>query len=383
MEVSLFHFLDRDDDLFSLAPAVIAGDYSEIHPADVAFKFQIEGVRSPVSFNFEVPDHKHGDPEEPATRIHAITGKEDSGKDKFLAQLARLTFASNDDRDRLQNEGSLDPFNIGFTKIICLSYSQTVTFKVPALYIHEKEQITREMKSGAGRFVYCGNHDLGRELEESLKVFNVDTDGRVWEHDIEENAFFKTNEELTSEFVRAIEAIEWDLSKQDLLDEVFDFMKQIKDLQFITNIEFPRLREDELAEFFEHLAGESQILLHSVLNLIVSITPRSLVLFNSPETYLRPTRISFLMQCAKLLLERQNSIMIVATESPEILRETKSKYVTLFRKEGNVTEISTPEIEMYGESLEAITAFINGSQQNKPQRDTPHTETLGNFIKDN
>ena len=383
LEISLYHFLDHDDDLFALAPAMISGDYSEIYPADIAFKVQIDGFRTAVSFNFDVPDHKYGDAEEPPTRIHALTGKEDSGKDKFLAQLARLTFASNDERDRLQNDGSLDPFNIGFTKIICLSYSPTITFRVPALYVHEKEQITRELKIGAGRFLYCGNHDLGRELEESLKLFNIDTDGRVWEHGIDENPFFKTNEEVTQEFVRIMEAIERDLSKQDLLDEVFEFMKKVPDLQFITKIEFPRLREHELAEFFEHLAGESQVLLHSVLHLILSITPRSLVLFNSPETYLRPTRISFLMQCAKHLLERQNSIMIVATESPEILRETKSKYVTLFQKDGNGIEISTPEIETYGESLEAITAFINGSQKNKTQGDKPHTETLENFIQDN
>jgi len=75
--------------------------------------------------------------------------------------------------------------------------------------------------------------------------------------------------------------------------------------------------------------------------------------------------------------------MIVATESPEILRETKSKYVTLFQKDGDGIEISTPEIETYGESLEGITALINGSQKNKSQGDTPHTETLENFIQDN
>ena len=384
LEVSLYHFLDRDDDLFILAPAMISGDYSEINRADIAFKFQMEGLRSPVSFNFEVPDHKYGDPEEPPTRIHVITGKEESGKDKFLAKLAQFTYASNDDRDLLQNEGSLDPFNIIFTKIICLSYSPAITFRVPALYIHEKEQIAREIQKGTGRLVYCGYHDLGRELDESLKLFNIDTDGRVWEHDVssEESTFFKTNEELTMEFVKVMGTIEQDLSKQDLLDDIFGFMKQAQDLQFITNIEFPRLREHELMEFFEHLAGESQVLLHSVLHLIISITPRSLVLFNAPETYLRPTRVRFLMQCAKHLLERQNSVMIIATESPEILCETKSKNVTLFRRDGNDIEISRPEFETYGESSETITAFINGTQKNNPQGETPHTETLENFVQD-
>lgn len=241
-----------------------------------------------------------------------------------------------------------------------------------------------EIQRGEGRFVYCGNHDLARELEESLKSFNIDTDGRVWEFDIptEESAFLKTNEELTLEFVRAMEAIEQDLTKQDLLDDVFGFMKGVPDLQFITNIEFPSLREHELAEFFEHLAGESQVLLHAVVHLILCITPKSLVLFNAPETYLRPTRVSFLMQCAKHLLDRQDSLMIVATESFEILRDTKSKDVTILRKEGDVIEISTPEIETYGESLETITALINGTQKNNSQDDPPQTETLENFIQD-
>ena len=385
LEVSLYHFLDRDDDLITLAQAMISEDYSNIDLRDITFKFQIEGIKSPVEFNFEVPDHKYGDVEEPHFRIHVLTGKEESGKDKFLSKLAKFTFASNDDRDLLQNDGSLDPFNIVFNKIICLSYSPTLTFRIPALYIHEKEQLTREIQNGKGRFVYCGNHDLTMELEESLKSFNIDTDGRVWEFDLtsEESAFLKTNEELTQEFVRAMEAIEQDLSKQDLLDDVVGFMKEVPDLQFITNIEFPRLREHELTEFFEHLAGESQVLIHAVVHLILRIAPRSLILFNAPETYLRGTRVSFLMKCAKHLLERQNSIMIVATESPEILHDTKSKYVTLFRKDVDGIEISTPDIETYGESLEAINAFINGTQKNNSQGESPHTETFENFLQDN
>lgn len=384
LEVSLYRFLDRDDDLFTLAQALISDDWSNLDPRDVSFNFQYDGLSAPVAFNFEVPDHKYGDEEEPQNRIHVLAGKEDCSKDKFLAKLAKFTFASNDDRDLLQNDGTLEPFNIVFSKVICLSYSPTLAFRVPAIYIHEKEQLTMEIQRGEGRFVYCGNHDLARELEESLKSFNIDTDGRVWEFDIptEESAFLKTNEELTLEFVRAMEAIEQDLTKQDLLDDVFGFMKGVPDLQFITNIEFPSLREHELAEFFEHLAGESQVLLHAVVHLILCITPKSLVLFNAPETYLRPTRVSFLMQCAKHLLDRQDSLMIVATESFEILRDTKSKDVTILRKEGDVIEISTPEIETYGESLETITALINGTQKNNSQDDPPQTETLENFIQD-
>ena len=384
LEVSLFHFLDQDDDLLTLARAYISEDYSNINQSDITFTFQYEGLNSPVAFNFEVPDHKYGDAEEQRARIHVLTGKEESGKDKFLSMLAQFTFASNDDRDLLQNDGSLDPFNIVFTKIICLSYSPTLTFRVPAQYIHEKEQLTREIQNGVGRFVYCGNHDLAKELEESLKSFNIDTDGRVWEDEIakDESAFLKTNETLTMEFVRTMAAIERDLPRQDLLDDVFSFMKEVTDLQFITSIEFPRMRDDELAEFFDHLAGESQVLLHAVVNLILRITPGSLVLFNAPESYLRPTRVSFLMKCAKHLLEKQNSIMIVATESPEILRDTMSKNVTMFHREGETIKTSTPDIETYGESMEAITAFINGAQKNNSQGETPHTETLENFLQD-
>lgn len=386
LEVSLYHFLDRDDDLFTLAPTMIAGDYSNLNQGDIAFKFYLEGFNGPVSFNFDVPDHKYGDPEEPRTRIHVLAGKEDTGKDRFLGKLAKIAFASNDDRDLLQNDGTLEPFNIGFNKIICLSYSPTLTFRVPALYLHEKEQLSREIQNDVGRFVYCGNHDLSRELDESLKSFNIDTDGRVWEYDIpsDENTFLKTNEELTVEFVKAMEAIERDLAKQDLLDDMFAFMKEVPDLQFITNVEFPTLRENELAEFFEHLAGESQVLLHAIIHFVLSITPRSLVLFNVPETYLRPTRVSLLMKCARHLLERENSVMIVATESAEIIRETKSRYVTIFRKEGDVIEIFTPPVETYGESLETLTALINGTQQPpNSQGDTSDTETLENFLQDN
>lgn len=387
LEVSLYHFLERDDDLFVLAPAMISGDYSNLIERDVDFTFQVEGMKGPVHFNFSVPDHKYGDPEELPTRVHMLTGKEDSGKDKFIAKLARFVFASNDDRDLLQNDGSLEPFNIGFNKIICLSYSPNITFRVPAIYVHEKELISTEIQKGVGRFLYFGNHDLAKELEESLKSFTIDTDGRVWEFDIAsgENTTIKTNEELTIEFVKAMEAIEQDLSAQDLLDDIFGFMKEVPDLEFIANVEFPSLREEELAEFFEHLAGESQILLHAVVHMILSIKSRSLVLFNAPETYLRPTRVTLLMKCARHLLERQNAVMIVATESVEILRETKSSHVTIFHKANDATEVITPEIEMYGESPENINTYIEGLQQKKTttQDETPRTEPLENYLHDN
>ncbi|HMG89555.1 MAG TPA: hypothetical protein VK589_05835 [Chryseolinea sp.] len=385
LEVSLYHFLEVDDDLFSLAPAMISGDYSNVADTDVAFKFQTEGMKEPVSFSFDLPEHKYGDPEEPQARINVITGKEDAGKDKFLSKLARLTFASNDDRDLLQGYGTLDPVNIVFTRIICLSYSPTITFRVPALFVHEKEQIVREMQKGVGRFIYCGNHDLEKELDESLKSFTIDTDGRVWEFDLapDANIFLKTNEELTGEFVKAMETIEQDLLKQDLLDDLFSFMKIMPDLQFITKVEFPRLREHELAEFFEHLAGESQILLHAALQLILNVTPRSLVLFNAPETYLRPTLVALLLKYAAHLLEKQNASMVVATESLEVLRETQSRNVTIFRKVGDTIENSTPEIEMYGETTEAITVYLEGiHQKNNPHDDASHTETLENFLQD-
>ena len=385
LEASLYHFIEPDDDLFSLAPAMISGDYSEISDANVAFKLQMTKMKQPVKVSFNVPDHKYGDPEEHRERIHVITGNDDSGKDKFLSKLAKIAFAPNYDRDLLRNEGTLEPVNIGFTRIICLSYSPTITFSVPALFVHEKEQIVLEIQKGVGRFVYCGNHDLAKELDESLKSLTIDEDGRVWDIEAppDENTFFKSNEDLTAEFVRAMGAIEQDLEKQDLLDDMFGFMKEVPGLQFITNVEFPRLREEELVEFFQHLAGESQILLHSALHLILGVTPRSLVLFNAPETYLRPTLVTFMLKFTSHLLERQSATMIVATESTEILRETKSRNVTIFHKTGDAIEHLTPEIETYGETAEAITQYLNGIQQkNDSDSDTPHTETFENFLHD-
>jgi hypothetical protein len=385
LEASLYHFIEPDEDLFSLAPAMILGDYSNIAHSDVAFKFQTNKMKQPVKFTFDLPDHKYGDPEEHRERIHVITGNDDSGKDKVLAKLARIAFASNYDRDLLKGDGTLEPFTIGFTRIICLSYSPSIIFRVPALYVHEKEQIVLEIQKGVGRFVYCGNHDLAKELDESLKSLTIDEDGRAWDIDApsDENTFFKTNEDLTAEFVRAMGAIEQDLEKQDLLDDMFGFMKEVPGLQFITNVEFPRLREEELQEFFQHLAGESQILLHSVLHLILGVTPRSLVLFNAPETYLRPTLVTVMLKFASHLMERQSATMIVATESTEILRETRSRNVTIFRKTGDAIEHLMPEIETYGETAETITQYLNSIQQkNNSDSDTPHTETFENFLHD-
>jgi hypothetical protein len=388
LTASLFHFLDDDDDIFTLAPAIISGDYTGLNDVDTTFTFQTEGMSTPMRFEFETPENKYGDLAELQTRVCVITGSQEAIRRKVLNKLARISFASNDDRDVVREEGTLEPGTIGFTKIICLSYRQDACFTIPAIYLHEKEQIVRDLSKGLGRFVHCGNHDLEKELEESLTLFNIDdTDGRVWEDDNtsfeRQPLFLKTNEDLTSEFVQAIEAIELDLAKQDLLDEIFAFMQEVPDLQFISNIDFKSLRENELQEFFEHLAGESQILFHCILNLILKITPRSLVLFDSPEASLRPTLVALLLKSIRHILYHENAVMIISTQSTTVLQETKRKNVNLLKIDGDSITVSEPEIETFGESPQTISAYLESlSPKKNSEGEEPSKETFENFHHD-
>jgi len=364
LQISLLRSLDKDDDIFSLAPVIVSREFNSLPIPDLLFKFQMPGMEEPVVFEFDSPEYGYHDTNEVPTRVSVITGGNDSGKSELLAKLASIAYASNDDRDHLLDVGVLEPNGLGFTKIICISYRATNSFHVPGIYLHKKEQIVKEINKGVGRFVYFGIHDLSKEFEESLKLLTIDTDGRIWEQDssdgVQKITFPKSSEELSAEFILALETIEGNSDKQDLLEKSFQFLQEEPALQFIGDLVFTNLTENALEEFFRNLTNGQQFVFHAIANLILKIVPRSLVLFDAPETDLDPSLLAVLMKSIRHIVDIENALMIVATQSPKILQETQRKNVSIFRREGEYIKISSPEIETFGETIEAISAHVLG-----------------------
>ena len=93
----------------------------------------------------------------------------------------------------------------------------------------------------------------------------------------------------------------------------------------------PRLQEPleagdlaGLVEKMRSLSAGHQILLFVLTNLMATIRPGSLVLFDEPELHLHPNMLTSLMRLLHEVLQDFDSYAILATHSPQVLQERSS-----------------------------------------------------------
>ncbi|MBH0020567.1 hypothetical protein I6F40_09460 [Pseudoalteromonas sp. SWXJ133] len=171
---SVMRYLDETDDLFILPPMMINKDYQKLPSIDLSFKFSNKSLISPIEFNFDSPEYSHSS--KLPSRVIVLVGRNGSGKSTLLSKISRVAFASGADRRDpvLREVGEFEPVGLGFPKIINISYSAFDSFQVPGIYIHEKEQILKDMSNGQGRYIFCGIRDICKELDTSIENFERD-----------------------------------------------------------------------------------------------------------------------------------------------------------------------------------------------------------------
>jgi hypothetical protein len=181
---SVMRYIDEDDDIFVLPPMMISKDYQKLPSIDLSFKFNNESLTSPIVFNFDSPEYSNGN--KLPSRVIVLVGRNGSGKSTLLSRISRVAFASGADRRDpvLRKVGEFEPIGLGFPKIINISYSAFDSFQVPGIYIHEKEQILKDMSNGQGRYIFCGIRDICRELETSIEQIQRDKRGKLTKEEI-------------------------------------------------------------------------------------------------------------------------------------------------------------------------------------------------------
>ena len=364
MDASLFHFLNEEDNIFTLAPALISGDFKSLPPPNISFTFQCASLQEPVEFLFESPEYGYHESADETTRVSVLSLEGNSVSGEFLSRLAQITYASNEERDLLPDTGILVPTGTAFTKIVCISYSVLPVFRIPGIYIQSKEQIAREISQGIGRFIYCGIHDLTKEMEEAVTHYAIDTDGRVWENEnpsVEPpGTSVKSTEELCAEFVKCMVLIEQNSDKQDILENVFGFLHEQDDLKFIAEITFPNLTEDELHAFFLTLPPGHQLLFHLLATCVLGISPRSLVLFHEPESGMPSAILPVLVKSLSHILERENAFMIVSTQLPDLFSDGIYKQVSTLNQNNDAPSTASAEKEKADDKDNMVISHILG-----------------------
>jgi predicted ATPase len=363
-DTSLFRDFKETDEFLELARVLLERDYSALPAADLTFAFKPAGWTDPIHFQFQpiepepatswgMPSRRPSGDRLPS-RLIALIGRNGSGKSTLLARLARVAVA--DRRARVTEAysaiGALDPEGLGFTRVLAISYSAFDSFEIPGVTQEERAQVIRELEKGSGRYFFCGLRDIAKETDVALGDAQQPQDRR-------DDAKLRPLGEIADEFARLIEQIrargaddEFAKAAEPLLrDPSFNDLKQRT---------LDELLGDNARSAFLGWSTGHKIVMHVIASLAAHIQPRSLVLFDEPETHLHPPLLAALMHALRYLLNARSAFAIVATHSPVVVQETPSAFVLVVRREGAASSAQPPEIETFGENTGTITYSVFG-----------------------
>jgi hypothetical protein len=112
--------------------------------------------------------------------------------------------------------------------------------------------------------------------------------------------------------------------------------------------------------WFRSWSTGHKIVMHAVASLVAYTEPKSIVLFDEPESHLHPPLLAALMHAMRAVLRRNDAFAVVATHSPVVVQETLGRHIAIVRRFGAETRILHPRIETYGESIGELTNEIFG-----------------------
>lgn len=359
-QASLMRGRNSNDDIFEIGAMIIERNFREIFSIDLDIKFDMPELVEPIGFNFMSPRIGLFEKALPE-RIAVLIGRNGSGKSTILSRISRISSSLPSDRNETvikNNIGTLLPESIGFTRVMVLSYSPFDSFNTPGLTVHHKKRIIEEMKFGLGAYIFCGIRNIIAELEIQLPLFKTDADGRLSDADIVrdriETTILKSNQELGIEFVRNINIIN-STTNRDFFEPVLELLREEQSLNSILVPDFTKVDEDQLLNFFKDLSTGHKFVIHAITSVVAYTAPRSLLLFDEPETHLHPPILAVMMKAIRFVLDKTNSSMVVATHSPVVLQETLWRHVFVVRRQGNKIKTFRPDLETFGENIGQLT----------------------------
>ncbi|MGJ1435706.1 AAA family ATPase [Sphingobacterium siyangense] len=366
-KTSLMRDLNNDDDVFTLGPVLLSGDYSQLMDLDLNFSFFTPELENKIEFNFSSPSYGIFDHLNLPNRICVLIGRNGSGKSTLLSRISRIAFSPTEDRNNeaIKLIGQIMPLGLGFPRILFFSYSAFDSFQTPGVFKRDKEQIVDEMETGTGRFIFCGIRDIVKELEGVIPNLKTDADGRLLFDDIRndriDNNLLKSLNKLGEEFCSHLNTIS-DLKQDDLLLNAFGILSEESSMhnlipEFISIFNTTKLK---VQDFFKELSTGHKFVFHAITGMVAYCAPRSLILFDEPETHLHPPILAAFMKAIRYILNARQGFMILATHSPVILQETLSQHIFIIRRENHLMKVTKPRIETFGENIGILTSEAFG-----------------------
>lgn len=302
--------------------------------------------------DFEVGFHYDANGPLPG-RINVLIGYNGVGKTRLLAELGRVASGVGVTED--EYAGSTQFVLTGrdktFGAVIAISYSAFDTFELPSVHAG-REALGRAESVTFFGYTYCG-------------LRRVDRNGIATDNEL------KSPDEIDGEFLDAMT-----IARYQLDEEIADARMRNEEPQNILGMALQILSQEpsfgrigvNLADWIEDptvayneigsLSTGHKIVANIVVQLAARLQSRSLVLIDEPETHLHPPLLAALLRAIQFLLNEHDSFAIVATHSPVVLQEVPSSDVRMVRRFGDITTITDPMIETFGEGIGEITRHV-------------------------
>ena len=303
------------------------------------------------------------------TNIHAIIGRNGSGKTRLLSGIAN-SLTKTKDKFSLKGKINFKNKDYRFVNLIVVAFSVFDNF-IPIK--------SKDIKSNI-KYEYIG-----------LKEFNVQQNDNKNndEQKISQNICFRDIKDLEEDFINTLS----DCLKNNATKELWlDSIKTLEnaDGNFagigLSNYCIKYSNGNTLRKHFKILSSGHKIILYTITKLVLLTRDKTLILIDEPENHLHPPLLSAYIRVLSNLLKKKNAVSVIATHSPIILQEIPKSCVNLIRKidESHVC-IGHLDNETFGENVGTLTREVFGYDIQKSGfytlleselQDTTYTEFL-------
>ncbi len=334
--------------------AVINGKYSrllmglkELTPYDFAF-VPTERMFGGNQLDFHVIDDSV-----PSTNIHAIIGKNGTGKTTFLNNMVEAILnpvpggAKVIDLDHyFEPKPQIDKYY--FSSITSVSFSAFDTFTPP------KEQ--SNPAKGTCYFYVGLKHPKKEGTLKTLDELREDLCESMLD------CFYDPQNKKLQRFMHVVELLNFDqniksLNLESYHDEYLELLNQHRELG---EADFRKICRHRFLKLLPDMSSGHTIVLLSTFSLIATVDDKSLVLIDEPESHLHPPLLSAFIRALSWLLYQVNGVSIIATHSPVVLQEIPRSCVWKIMRSETEMIANRPDIETFGENVGILTREIFG-----------------------
>jgi len=285
------------------------------------FEAKPVGASNSIDLRFDVDPHS-----DPPSNVYALIGRNGAGKTRILHQLASKVSRSAAIVSDI-NDDAVAPMNVvavSFSAFDTLFASDARTstllpFKYVGLHASGKQ----------GTFLKS-DPDQKREFLESFEVCMIGARRQLWLQAMQ------TLNYAGSGFLEGRDELLLRVSREEPTNEI------IADAEGLLS----------------ELSSGHRMVYQTMTHLVASVTERTLVLIDEPETHLHPPLLSALVKSISDLLRDRNGMALLATHSPVVLQEIPRKCAFMLRRHGRRIRADHPEVETWGENVGDLTRAV-------------------------